>query len=323
MNSEPKGLWYTGCRLDRAGASRKDSRWVGESLDRPDTRFVPVWRSRNLVAGLEIDPAAPRAIVIRRTYAENLLAHGGEPVFLGLEDDSAVFAVDLSSHDEGALTELASEGEFLDLRRAGPWLHPQDAALLAYARGIVHWHQTHRYCGRCGNPTESREGGHLRVCTNSDCGRETYPRIDPAVIMLVEQVPADNGPRRCLLARHSRLPARVYTTLAGFVEPGESLEEAVRREVMEEVGVRVESVIYQGSQPWPFPSQMMLGFRAVTHDRRLAPDEDEIVDARWFTVDEVLAAGDWGDDAAAVQLPRRDSIARYLIDSWVAAAAAG
>ena len=211
-----------------------------------------------------------------------------------------------------------SEGEFVDLRRAGPLLATRDATLMAYARGILHWHQHHRYCGKCGHATESQHGGHMRLCTNPDCSRETFPRTDPAVIVLVEYRPANGGPPRCLLGRHQAWPPGAFSTIAGFVESVESLEKAVAREVFEETGVRVGNVIYQASQPWPFPASLMLGFRAQAERTTITIDPDALAEARWFTAEELRSFGEWGDEAAPLRLPRKDSIARFLVESWVA-----
>ena len=205
----------------------------------------------------------------------------------------------------------------MDLRRVGPSMQADEAALAAYARSALRWHRYSRYCGHCGAVSESRNGGHLRICSNGNCGREIYPRTDPAVIMLVEERPLHNSPPRCLLANHHRSPPGSYSTLAGFVEPGESLEEAVAREVLEEVGVQLSSVAYQDSQPWPFPASIMLGFRAVAEHTQIVIDRRELADARWFTPNEIRKFGEWGDPDARLRLSPRDSIARYLIDSWL------
>src|SRR5262249_49094954 len=151
---------------------------------------------------------------------------------------------------------LADEVEFTDLRRVGPLLERFEGSLLAYARGITYWHQRHRFCGVCGAPTRSRDAGHVRVCLNETCKTQHFPRTDPAVIMLV------HDGDRCLLGRQSVWPTGMHSTLAGFVEPGESLEEAVAREVREETAIEVTDVAYHSSQPWPFPSSVMLGFHA-------------------------------------------------------------
>jgi NAD+ diphosphatase len=157
----------------------------------------------------------------------------------------------------------------------------------------------------------------VRRCTNPDCKAESFPRTDPVVIMLVTRPATENQAARVLLGRHSRLPRGAYSLLAGFVEPGESLEDAVAREVWEEAGVRVTDVEYIASQPWPFPYSMMIGFRATAASDDIVIDTDELEDARWFTADEVAAFGEWGDDSAAFRRPRRDAIARVLLDQWI------
>ena len=196
---------------------------------------------------------------------------------------------------------------------AGP-----EAALLAYARGLMHWHRGHVFCGLCGNPTESHDGGHLRRCTNAEDPHNHFPRTDPAVIMLVSHDnPQGNGPA-CLLGRQSRWAEGMYSTLAGFVEPGETLEEAVAREVLEESGVRVTNVEYKASQPWPFPSSLMLGFRARAETAEIEIDDREIEDAQWFRPEEVRSFGEWGTaPPGEKRLPRKDSISRWLIEGWL------
>ncbi len=313
-----QGLSYTGGHLDRADGQRKDPDRVAAWLARPETRILPVWRDRNLIAGLGRNPPTALALGLTGDSALRIVDAASEITFLGLDGDSAVFAADLSALEEGEAAALVDAGAFVDLRQAGPLMETRDAALAAYARGILHWHRTHRHCGRCGHVTETRDGGHMRLCGNPDCGRQAFPRTDPAVIMLVESPPSAGAPPTCLLGRHRRLPPGVYSTLAGFVEPGESLEEAVAREIHEETGVRVEEVVYQASQPWPFPASIMLGFRARARTTAITIDEQELDDARWFTAREIRGFGEWGDEEARLRLPRKDSIARTLIETWVA-----
>lgn len=179
--------------------------------------------------------------------------------------------------------------------------------MAASHRGVLLWHTAQRHCGRCGAPTIAAEAGHTLNCTNTSCGATHHPRIDPAVITLV------TDGERVLLGRNRRRPGSIYTCFAGFVEAGESLEAAVEREVLEEVGVRLAEVRFHSSQPWPFPAQLMVGFTATaaTFDIRL--DEEEIAEARWFTRDELRAIVPEGP----VQLPRGDSVARRMIEGWI------
>jgi len=303
-----KNILYTGCVLDRADHLRRDDGWLAERLRAPETRFVPVWRDLNLV----VSGRAPAVAAIAGADGLGIGADSGFVVLLGVETGGrAWFAADLSEREEQDLSEFHDGAEFTELRRVGALMDPADGALLAYARGMLHWHRRHRFCGVCGSPTASRQGGHLRVCTGRDCAAEHFPRTDPAVIMLVTR-PGPNG-GACLLARQSRWPPGMVSTLAGFVEPGESLEEAVAREVFEETAVRVRNVRYRGSQPWPFPSSLMLGFRAEAEEGApITFDRHELEDARWFTRADIADF-----PAMGLKLPRRDSIARRLVDEWL------
>ncbi len=318
VQNAPETIQYLGSTLDRAAERRKDPRWLDERLHAPDSLIVPVWGSKNLIAAQPRAGGDPKAVHLRRRDVASNLEAATEMAFLGLQEDTAVFAIDLTDAPAGKIDALPGGGTFVDLRRVGQLMAQPEAALLAYARGLMHWHRHHRHCARCGHPTESHHGGHMRRCTNDPCQGENYPRTDPAVIMLVEEATGLNRPRRCLLGRRPEWAPGVFSTLAGFVEPGESLEETVAREVLEEAGVRVSKVRYMASQPWPFPSSIMLGFRATADGTKIEIDRDELDDARWFTADELRSAGEWGDESTGLQLPRRDSIARYLIESWLA-----
>ena len=266
------------------------------------------WRSR--------ETETPRVIHTRRTDAECLADTSAELVFLGLDNKGPLFALDVSTHADEALESCVGDNEFVDLRDVGWLLDAQQAAQLAYARGLLFWNRHHRFCGVCGSSTLSENGGHMRRCSNADCARLHFPRTDPAVIMLIEDCSNHDKPR-CLLARNSRFPRRMMSTLAGFVDPLESLEETVVREVFEECGIRVGEVEYQASQPWPFPASIMLGFRAKAETRDIVVDGVEIEEAYWFEAEQLLEFGEWGDDAGDFCLPRRDSIARYLVESWI------
>ena len=309
-------LSYTRGHLDRAANFRKDESWIAQQLAHKETKFIPVWRNRNLVMGLR-ENNSPTVVTFTQHNASGFLNIASQVTFLGLENESPVFAADLSGHEEDKVIGLIDQGEFLDLRQIGPLMNPKEAALSGYARGMLHWHQQHQFCSRCGSTTVSRHGGHMRLCQNSECARESYPRTDPAIIVLVEDRETNPKSPKCLLGSHNRLPKGVYTTLAGFVEPGESLEEAVAREIFEESGIKVKNVNYQASQPWPFPSSIMLGFRAQADSTSIQVDKDEINDARWFSAQDIKKFGEWGDQDAAFRLPRKDSIARLLIKTWV------
>jgi len=295
--------FYAANGLDRAGHRRREPDWLAQQLAHPETLFVPVWRGQSLVAG--VAEGTPSATLVRR---EALALLEGDPVLLGLREERAYFALDLS-HREAPLEAIRADGpiEFTDLRRVGPLLARPDGALLAYARGILHWHGRHKFCGVCGSATRSDEGGHVRRCVNAECKASHFPRTDPAVIMLV----TDGD--RALLGRQKVWAKGQHSTLAGFVEPGESLEEAVAREVHEETGIVVDDVTYHSSQPWPFPASIMLGFTARALTTELQVDPGELEAAHWF--DRSFILGHAEDDA--FRLPRRDSIARRLIEDWL------
>jgi NAD+ diphosphatase len=300
---------YTGSPLDRASHRRDDEAYIATALADPDTLFAPVWRSRSLLRGVET--GAPEAVFVTMLAAAAMGIEQRASAFLGLWRGRAVFALDLSAEEDPAplLAELGGVA-FTDIRTVAGQLDPAEASVLAHARGLMHWRGRHRFCGVCGTACVPRSAGNVMACPA--CGAAHFPRTDPAVIMLVAHRDAA-GIERCLLAHSHRFPlVQMYSTLAGFVEPGESLEEAVAREVFEEAGVRVRDVEYHSSQPWPFPSSIMLGFYAVADDPALTIDPEELKDARWFTRDEIRNI-----EALGMRLPRVDSIARRLIEDWV------
>ena len=309
-------VFYGGLRLERESEARKDPQWIQQQWDRPDCRVLLMNKDRNLMHWVRDGKSVPTAISHAREQVENLIDPAYETVFLGLDNETPLFATDVSIGNVDQFKKINGEYEFIDLREAGWLLNAQEAALLAYARGLLYWHRHSAYCSTCGSPAQSQHGGHLRLCSNEQCARLAFPRTDPAVIMLIEQRPA-SGPAKCLLARNARFAARMMSTLAGFVDPSESLEETVIREVYEETGIRVDRVSYQASQPWPFPSSIMLGFRARAINTDIQIDGVEIEEAQWFSADELIQFGEWGDESDDYCLPRKDSIARYLIESWI------
>jgi NAD+ diphosphatase len=310
---------YTGGPLDRAGERRRDTEWLAELERHPEARFVPVWRDRSLVeSGADAGSQGPNAGWLTGSAAHRVIEHTEIRVFLGLWDDRPYFALDLSHHEEEHLPNLVNGAEFADLRQVGRLLAADEATILAYARGMTHWHRRQKFCSDCGSPTEARDGGHVQACTNPACGRSHFPRTDPAVIMLVTHMGVD-GVDRCLLGWSTRWDFPMYSTLAGFVEPGESLEEAVAREVLEESGIRCTDVTYRGSQPWPFPASLMLGFRARALNDDINVDPAEIREARWFSRADLAEFGEfYGEtDPNRPRLPRTDSISRRLINDWL------
>jgi NAD+ diphosphatase len=299
-----KNLAYSGGFLDRASGRRPDPGWIAMLLDAPRARLIPVWRDHCLVSG---DPPAP-VTALGRTQHQPARAVS-TPLFLGLDGAAGVFAVDLSPLDKERAVEIAGADRVGDLRAFAGTLGAAEAATLAYARGLAHWHEHQRFCGTCGAATLSRHGGHLRVCGNEACGRPHFPRIEPAVITLVE---SPGPPQRCLLARHNGAAPDSYALIAGFVEIGESLEDAVRREVAEETGVSLVTVAYVASQAWPFPAGLMAGFRATAASESSAADGQEILETRWFTRAELSQRAAYGRP-----LGRVDSIDRHLLQSWL------
>ena len=198
------------------------------------------------------------------------------------------------------------------LRQAAGVLPAGDCALLGYARGMVHWHAWHGFCPSCGSVTRPAHGGAQRICAAPDCAQPHFPRINPAVIMLVEHPDVS----ACLLGRNKRFTEPVFSTLVGYVDAGESLEEAVAREVLEETGVVVDNIRYVASQPWPFPNAIMLGFHATASTTKITVDPEELLEANWFSARQLAGFGEFGEHSGRPILPRRDSIARLLIERW-------
>jgi NAD+ diphosphatase len=290
---------FAGAFVDRSGERRKDDDWLADALDSDDSRFVAVWRKQCLVAG---DPPAV-ALLTRQQLDRPVDEH--ELIFLGVFKEHPTFAFSVA--DEAPPYE--GLGEFQALRYLGTVLPADEANLAAHARALVGWHASQVYCGRCGSAARPAAAGNTRLCINEDCGEQIFPRVDPAIIVLVH---TDD---RCLLGRQASWPDGRYSTIAGFVEPGESLEDAVRREVYEETNVRVGQVGYHSSQPWPFPSALMLGFVAEATSTDIELNDGELEDARWFTREELRSG--------ACKLPFRISIARCLVDHWMDLAGRG
>jgi len=300
---------FAGSPLDRAGVQRKQPDWLAMQAAAPQARFLTLHK---LNAGME---RGTDGLAIRwreRREIEPYLKAGGMLLFLGLDDGAPRFAVDL---DPGVAAfgqpPFPGEGRFTDVRSAAMACAGPEAAILAQARSMIDWHARHGYCAVCGRPTAPAEGGYARHCTGETCKAQHFPRTDPVTIMLVVRG------EDCLLGRQRRFAKGVYSALAGFMEPGETIEEAVRREVVEEVGIAVGRVRYNSSQPWPFPSSLMIGCIAEAEGRDIHLDLDELEEARWFTRAEIaLMVESWKDDAAT-RMPPPLAIAHQLAKAWL------
>jgi NAD+ diphosphatase len=283
---------YSGNYIRRLGELRTDPRALGEALAHPESRFLPVWREQCLVK--ENRPA-----LLARASLSPAPDDPDKVIFLGQRERSFLFAVSIETDESPA---LAGGGEFLGLRDVTAMLAEPDAALLAYAKAMVSWQICHRFCGVCGTANKALDGGFVMECAEVDCGHRSFPRLDPAVIVLV------HSDDRCLLGRQKKWPEGLFSTIAGFVEPGENLEDAVRREVREESDIRVGRCHYLASQPWPFPSSLMIGFHAEAESADIRLNDGELAEARWLTREDLRRQ--------AVALPPRYSVAYRLIESW-------
>ena len=303
---------FAGNPLDRVANERKDPAWLEVQFNDPRRRLLPLWR---LKAPIQHHSAptlawAPPAL---SEHPELTIA----PILLGLLDGVPHFALDTSALED-PLPALPDGAEFLDARAIAPDLPPAEAGLLAQARALVDWHARHGFCPACGATTIPRQAGGSRICTK--CDTQHFPRTDPVVITLIH----DGGDRCLLAARAGTNPPR-FTCVAGFVDQGETIEEAVQREAFEEVGVRVTDVAYQHSQPWPFPSSLMMGCWARAETLDITVDGDEIGQAYWYTREQVRAVFAPGYDpdtappingAPPLRIPPAIAIAYHLIKAW-------
>lgn len=302
--------------FDRATEKRDDEAWIAAEHRQPQTRYVPLWRNRCLVK-LATDKLqqltssstlSGKAIFLAHDQIHPLDDSPHPPTLLGRDGAVTYFGVSVGDAMASMLSEQ-HDAQFSDLRQVIDHLGQMESSLLAYAKAMHYWQHRHRFCGVCGQANQLCSAGHRMRCCNPECGRDTFPRIDPAIIVLVTHKNQDG--EACLLGRHPSWPAKRYSTLAGFVEPGESLEQAVHREVFEESGVQLHQVSYQSSQPWPFPASAMAGFRAKALGRRLNINH-ELEDAIWLTAEDIQRQVKAGE----LRLPTPYSIAFSLIASW-------
>ena len=301
---------FAGSNLDRASQLRTDAEWTAAALRNSRTLIHPMWKLQPFTLGGNEGPIEPAFFA--PGLCEKLAGADAACVFLGLNGDRAVFALDISAAENPeTIGPLAGLGTFHELRASAARFADNDLAILGHAKALIDWHQRHGFCARCGSATHVMDGGYRRLCPN--CGAEHFPRTDPVVIMLVTR--GD----RCLVGRGRQFPGAMYSALAGFIEPGETIEEAVRREIFEEAGIRIGDVRYFSSQPWPFPSSLMIGCFADALDDEIRIDETELADARWL--DRATARGLLaGEQVEGIRIPPPIAIAHHLIKAWVARA---
>ena len=288
--------------LDRASSKRSDDMWINDQFNNGSARIIPVSHSKILCTSIQ----NPRAIYLTKNDFNDVSNARDLSIFLGISDKKTYFAIDVESIKSASISKDKNSGKFQDLRQVIPLLSFRDSALLAIARFMINWQSRNRYCGKCGTPTKNAEAGNLRICENTNCGQSHFPSMDPAIIVIV------SFEEYCLLGRQKIWPKGMYSTIAGFVEPGESIEDAVIREVEEETGVIVERLEYQHSQPWLFPSSLMLGFAATAKGNEIKIDKNELEDARWFSRKEIKDNLKKG----LLRIPGKGTIAYHLIKEW-------
>lgn len=294
---------FAGNPLDRVSERRREPEWLADQLEREGTTVLALWNGSPLV--VEADGATRLGRLAPGLGVE--LAHGDERLlFLGLDEERrAVFAVDLEGAADPSQGVLEGRGAFRNLRDLAAVLSAEDCGMAATAKAVFEWRRRHRFCAACGQPTVVREAGWKRHCPA--CGLEHFPRTDPVVIML----PVRDG--HCLLGRQAAWGPGRFSALAGFMEPGESIEEACAREIREECGLTTTAVRYHSSQPWPFPTNLMIGLIAEVGPGEAQADLTELEEVRWVShaqVQTLLA------DAGDISLPPPLAIARQLIAHW-------
>jgi len=298
---------FSGSPLNRASEKRTDSNWIESKRRDPSSLVLPMRRLEPFLLGSQkADPPIELGL-LRTEIADSLLGAEAPCIFLGLDGDTAVFALDVTDADDAQIGRLADLGYFRDARVAGQMVSMEHAAIIAQAKALIDWHQRHGFCPGCGAPTKVMDAGYRRLC--GKCNAEHFPRVDPVVIMLATHGDA------CLVGRGKQFPAGMFSALAGFVEPGETIEEAVRRELMEEASVKVGEVTYYATQPWPFPSSLMIGCFAKAESREVKADETELAEVRWLErriVRELIE----GKQVDGVRVPPPIAIAYHLIRTW-------
>ena len=299
---------FAGSALNRASEKRTDANWIESKRREPSALILPMWRLEPFILGSEKSGPPFELGLVRVEIADSIAGAEAVCIFLGLDGERAVFALDVSEAGDSAnIGALAGLGYFRDARVAGSMVSIKDSAIIAQAKAMIDWHQRHGFCPKCGAPTKIMDAGYRRLC--GKCNAEHFPRVDPVVIML-----ATHG-EACLVGRGKLFPPGMFSALAGFVEPGETIEEAVRRELMEEASVKVGEVSYYATQPWPFPSSLMIGCFAKADSRDAKVDENELAEVRWL--ERGVARGlIEGKQIEGIRVPPPVAIAHHLIKTW-------
>lgn len=305
---------FAGNPLNRDSERRGDEAWLAEKLTDAESLAVALWNGKPLVEDVLGEDGQPpkdgtgvvQIAYLRADLAQDLAGGNERLLYMGLWKDIAVFAVDVEGAADPAEGPLKGLGRFEELRGAAAAMPPADAGILATAKSMFEWRRRHRWCSACGQKTEVSDGGWKRICTA--CETEHFPRTDPVAIMLA----LHEG--KCLLGRQAAWPAGMFSALAGFIEPGETIEEACARELQEEAGLKATAVRYHSSQPWPWPGSLMMGLMADVENADAAPDQTELEEVRWFTKEEAqqLIKG----ELEGVFAPPPLAIAHQLIKAW-------
>ena len=299
---------FAGSPMNRMGNERQNADWLQRQMNDPESCFLPLWQLRGLMMpGEEL-----RIGWCQRADVQPFINQGATVLLLGQIKGRSHFVVDVSAAGpRKADAPLQDYGKWIDVRSAAASCSGADAAILAQSRSMLDWHARHGFCSVCGQPSSMGAAGYSRKCSDEDCGAMHFPRTDPVTIMLVL-----DG-ERCLLGRQKIFAPNSYSALAGFMEPGETMEETVRREVFEEVGIRVGDVRYIFSQPWPFPSSLMMGCFATAQSTEIDVNANELEEARWFSRDEVAEMVESWQDQSKVRMPAPLAIAHQLAAAWL------
>ena len=292
--------FLTASQLDRMAGIRFEKQDFNQMINSPDARFIPVNKGENLL----MDKDGTNPVILKKKQLRNIKLYEENTFLLGIKDELTYFVINLDNIKEEFTPE--KESEFLSLRKS--YLNERNwtGSLLAYSNALVSWHKNHIFCGKCGSETRSSELGQARYCTNLNCKTPHYSRTDPAIIVVVTK---DD---KCLMARKAEWPEGMYSVVAGYVDHGESLEDTVVREVMEETSIKVKTVQYHSSQPWPFPYTLMVGFFAEAENSDIKVDLHELEEAKWFSRQDIIN----GLKEGTHKLPTIFSISRKLITDW-------